>query len=138
MPMNDDTGGLDPQGEARQALAAAVKDYGPGVLSNPSLLGNLFKDLLPGAPREASLLVAAAEAGASSMLEQQVAGVGPDAAVRTDRERPLPQPRARPPGQPLGRSARSPAPWATRSASPPRPRRPHRARPSPGSPPVRR
>jgi hypothetical protein len=76
-------GGLDAQGEARQALAAAVKDYGPGVLANPSLLGNLFKDLLPGAPREASLLVAASEAGASSMLEQQVAGVGPDAAVRT-------------------------------------------------------
>jgi hypothetical protein len=76
-------GGLDPQGEARQALAAAVKDYGPGVLANPSLLGNLFKDLLPGSPREASLLVAASEAGASTMLEQQVAGVGPDAAVRT-------------------------------------------------------
>jgi hypothetical protein len=82
-PMNAETGGLDPQGQAHQALAAAVKDYGPRVLSNPALLSNLFKDLLPGSPREASLLVAAAEAGTASMLEQQVPGIGPDAAVRT-------------------------------------------------------
>jgi hypothetical protein len=74
---------LDPQGDARQALDLAVRDYGPRVLSNPSLLGNLFKDLLPGSPTESSLLVAAAEGGAASMLEQQVAGVGADSAVRS-------------------------------------------------------
>ena len=79
--MNPDAG-LDPQREARQALESAVRDYGPRVLGNPSLLSNLFKDLLPGSPREASLLVAAAEGGTASMLEQQVAGVGPDSAVR--------------------------------------------------------
>jgi hypothetical protein len=77
-----DPGRLDAHGEARQALATAMRDYGPGILANPSLLGNLFKDLLPDSPREASLLVAASEAGANSMLEQQVAVVGPEAAVR--------------------------------------------------------
>jgi len=81
--MNGNDVGLDPQGEARQALASAVRDYGPRVLSNPPLLNNLFKDLLPGSPREASLLVAAAEGSSASMLEQQVAGVGPDTAVRS-------------------------------------------------------
>ncbi len=75
--MTGPEGTLDARGEARQALSSAVKDYGIRVLSNAPLLSNLFKDLLPGSPREANLLVAAAEGGAPTMLEQQVAGVGP-------------------------------------------------------------
>ncbi len=81
--MTGPEGTLDARGEARQALSSAVKDYGIRVLSNAPLLSNLFKDLLPGSPREANLLVAAAEGGAPTMLEQQVAGVGPDSAVRS-------------------------------------------------------
>jgi len=42
---------IDPSGEAGDAVASAVRDYGPDVLSNPGLLDNLFKDLLPDSPR---------------------------------------------------------------------------------------
>ncbi|MGD0834467.1 MAG: hypothetical protein ABSA40_08615 [Candidatus Dormibacteria bacterium] len=81
--MTPDAVAFDPQGQARLALAAVVRDRGPGVLSNPVLLSDLLKERLPGWRREASLLVTASEAGVASLLEQQVAGVGPDAAVRT-------------------------------------------------------
>ncbi len=65
--------GLDASGEARIALENAVHDYGPQVLGNPRLLCNLFKDLMPDSPREASLLVTATEAGAVAMVDQRVA-----------------------------------------------------------------
>lgn len=74
--------GLDASGDARIALEAAVHDYGPQVLGNPRLLCNLFKDLMPDSPREASLLVTATEAGAVAMVDQRVASVGLESAVR--------------------------------------------------------
>jgi len=74
---------IDPSGDARDAVATAVRDYGTDVLSNPTLLDNLFKDLLPDSPREASVLVAAAEAGVASLLADQVrAQMDPATAVR--------------------------------------------------------
>jgi len=74
---------LDPMKEARDALQVAVRDYGVDILGNPELLNNLFKDLLADAPRESSLLVAAADAGVAGLLQEQVnAGLDPDAAVR--------------------------------------------------------
>lgn len=79
--MNADTRGLDPQGRAHQALADAVNDYGPRILSEPALLRNQLSDVLPDEPREGSLLVAAVEVGAAAQLREQVAAVGPDAAV---------------------------------------------------------
>ncbi|GEM_PF-2334052 len=79
--MNADTGGPDPQGRAHQALADAVNDYGPRILSEPALLRNQLSDVLPDEPREGSLLVAAVEVGAAAQLREQVAAVGPDAAV---------------------------------------------------------
>src|SRR5258708_8883667 len=58
--------------EARAALNAIVTDpeHGAQVLSSPKTMSNLLKDLLPDAPREKNLLVAAAEAG--------LAGSSPD------------------------------------------------------------
>jgi hypothetical protein len=80
--MNADTGGFDPQGDVRQALAAVVRDHGPDILADPRHLGAVLNILLPTAPEEAEMLVSAARAGTSAQLVQRVASVGPDAAVQ--------------------------------------------------------
>src|SRR5579871_1309028 len=60
--------------EARAALNAIVTDpeHGVGALSSPRTMSNLLKDLLPDAPREKNLLVAAAEAGLADTLREHV------------------------------------------------------------------
>lgn len=57
-----------------EALHTIVSDPNLGVeaLSSAHLLSNLLKDLLPDAPRETSVLVAAAEAGLAQMLLERV------------------------------------------------------------------
>jgi hypothetical protein len=71
--------------EARAALNAIVSDpeYGFAALSSPRTMSNLLKDLLPDAPKEKTVLVAAAEAGLAETLRDHVAqGVDSDTAVR--------------------------------------------------------
>ncbi len=71
--------------EARAALNAIVTDpqHGVGALSSAQTMSNLLKDLLPDAPREKSILVAAAEAGLAGTLRQHVdQGMDPDTAIR--------------------------------------------------------
>lgn len=60
--------------EARRALRAIVSDpaYGVAALSSSQIMANLLKDLLPDAPREVSILVAAAEADVASNLRDRV------------------------------------------------------------------
>lgn len=60
--------------EARAALNAIVTDpeHGVSALSSPRTMSNLLKDLLPDAPREKNLLVAAAEAGLADTLREHV------------------------------------------------------------------
>jgi hypothetical protein len=60
--------------EAQKALRAIVSDpvYGVSALSSAQIMANLLKDLLPDAPREVSILVAAAEAGVASSLRDRV------------------------------------------------------------------
>ena len=62
----------DPEGDARRALRTAVDDAGLRALSDPQLLDNLLRDLLPELPREASLIVAAAQVDVAAQLVQQV------------------------------------------------------------------
>jgi len=64
----------DAQGEAQAALRAIVADprYGPAALSNAQTMTNLLKDMLPDAPRESSVLVAASEVGVAGMLQGNV------------------------------------------------------------------
>jgi hypothetical protein len=64
----------DAQGEALAALRAIVADprYGPPALSNAQTMTNLLKDMLPDAPRESSVLVAASEVGVAGMLQSNV------------------------------------------------------------------
>jgi hypothetical protein len=71
--------------EARAALNAIVSDpeIGVSALSSAQMMSNLLKDLLPDAPREKSILVAAAEAGMADSLRENVAqGMDPSTAVR--------------------------------------------------------
>jgi hypothetical protein len=71
--------------EARAALNAIVTDpeHGVPALSSPQTMSNLLKDLLPDAPREKSILVAAAEAGLADNLRQHVdQGMDPNTAIR--------------------------------------------------------
>ena len=63
---------LDERGEAHEALNSAVASYGPRILENPQMLGNVVTDLLPDLPREQTLLIAAAEAGVAAGLSQHV------------------------------------------------------------------
>jgi hypothetical protein len=72
--------------EAQNALRAIVSNpgYGVAALSSSQIMANLLKDLLPDAPREISILVAAAEAGVASNLQDRVSqgmDVGTAAAV---------------------------------------------------------
>lgn len=75
---------LDAQGEAHEALKSAVAGFGPRVLSDPRLLGNLVTDLLPDLPRERALLVTGAEADVAGELTQRVEEqhVNPETAVQ--------------------------------------------------------
>jgi hypothetical protein len=65
----------DPRGEALSALRmiAADPQHGTEALSSPQMMANLLKDMLPDAPREASVLIAAAEAGVPAALQGYVA-----------------------------------------------------------------
>lgn len=70
--------------EARAALNAIVTDpeHGVAALSSAQTMSNLLKDLLPDAPREKSMLVAAAEAGLANTLRDHVAqGMDPGTAI---------------------------------------------------------
>jgi len=60
--------------DVREALQTIVSDpqLGAAALSNAQTMSNLLKDLLPDAPRETSVLVAAAEAGLAQILLDHV------------------------------------------------------------------
>src|SRR5262249_30828831 len=71
--------------DARAALHAIVTDpeHGVSALSSPRTMSNLLKDLLPDAPREKNLLVAAAEAGLADTLRDHVSqGMDTSTAIR--------------------------------------------------------
>ncbi|HUZ52553.1 MAG TPA: hypothetical protein VMU94_08480 [Streptosporangiaceae bacterium] len=61
-------------GEARAALRAIVSDpaYGADALSSPRIMASLLSDLLPDAPRESGLLLAAAEKNLPAVLREHV------------------------------------------------------------------
>src|SRR5260370_42421914 len=71
--------------EARAALSAIINDpeHGAAALSSAQTMSNLLKDLLPDAPREKSIIVAAAEAGLADTLRQHIdQGMDPNTAIR--------------------------------------------------------
>jgi hypothetical protein len=69
-------------GQARKALQSIVADYGPAALSDVQFMNNVLRDLLPDKPREASVLVAAAESDVAGILQERTAQhINPGAAV---------------------------------------------------------
>ena len=72
----------DPGG-VRAALASIVADpdYGAAALSSSRAMESLLKDLLPDRPRDAAILVAAAEHGLAASLRDRVEREGMDAGV---------------------------------------------------------
>src|SRR5258705_12373215 len=65
----------DVGGDARRALRSIVADpqLGTPVLTDPHVMANLLKDLLPDLPRESALLVAAAQCDLASVLAGHLA-----------------------------------------------------------------
>lgn len=71
--------------DVRAALRIVISDPGHGAatLSSPQAMSNLLKDLLPDAPREKNLLVAAAEANlAAMMLDHVTQGMDAGSAIK--------------------------------------------------------
>ena len=64
----------DAQGEAQTALHTIVADrrYGPAALSNSQTMTYLLQHMLPDAPREASALIAASNAGVPGILRNHL------------------------------------------------------------------
>lgn len=72
----------DADGDARTALRTVLTDYGEAGLSSYQLMASVLKDLLAEAPREASVLLAAAEVDLAGALRQRTAqGMTPQAAA---------------------------------------------------------
>lgn len=65
----------DPHGEALNALRTIAADprYGAEALASAPMMTNLLKDMLPDAPREASVLITAAGAGVPTALQGYLA-----------------------------------------------------------------
>jgi hypothetical protein len=65
----------DVRGDVRRALRSIVADpqLGSAVLTDPLVMANLLKDLLPDLPRESALLVAAAQCDLASVLSGHLA-----------------------------------------------------------------
>ncbi|HEX9064173.1 MAG TPA: hypothetical protein VF843_03645, partial [Streptosporangiaceae bacterium] len=69
--------------EVKAALTSIVSDpdYGAPALSSRRAMESLLKDLLPDRPRDAAILVAAAEYGIAASLSERVEREGMDASV---------------------------------------------------------
>jgi hypothetical protein len=63
---------LDENGLARLTLREIAREHGPAGLDSPYLLGTLLPDLLPGAPRENRLILAAAQLGVAGLLASRM------------------------------------------------------------------
>ena len=74
---------IDPAGEARRALQAAMAEHGPQALSNAVIMDRICRDRLAGLPGEAILIGSAARSDVPVMLRQQVASLGVDAAIQS-------------------------------------------------------
>jgi hypothetical protein len=69
--------------EVRAALRSIVSDpdFGVAALSSRRAMESLLKDLLPDRPRDAAILVAAAEHGTAALLRERVEVEGMDAGL---------------------------------------------------------
>jgi hypothetical protein len=73
---------IDPDGQARQALRAAVAEHGPLVLSNPATLDGLSRRRLAGLPGEFILIGSAARSDVPALLRQRTATLSIEDAIQ--------------------------------------------------------
>jgi hypothetical protein len=81
--MSVSEGSPEQAGEVRAALRSIVSDpdYGVAALSSRRTMESLLKDLLPDRPRDAAILVAAAELGVAAELRERVEAEGMEAGL---------------------------------------------------------
>jgi hypothetical protein len=73
---------IDPAGDARRALDAAVAQYGPQALSNPAIMDGICRDRLSQLPGEAILIGSATRTDVPALLRARM-GEGADGAIRS-------------------------------------------------------
>ena len=81
MTVQDGTSGDTDEVRAALASIVADPDYGARALSSKRTMESLLKDLLPDRPRDAAILVAAAEHGLAASLSERVEQEGMDAGM---------------------------------------------------------
>jgi hypothetical protein len=74
---------IDPVGEARRALQAAVAEYGPEALSNPVVMDGICRNRLAHLPGESILIGSAARSDVPALLRERVLALGVDSAIRS-------------------------------------------------------
>jgi len=74
---------IDPDGQARRALQAAVAERGPQVLSDPATLDGICRDRLAGLPGEYILIGSAARSDVPALLRERTASGSLDEAIRS-------------------------------------------------------
>ena len=74
---------IDPAGEARRALHAAVAEYGPQALSNAVIMDRICQDRLSDLPGEAVLIGSAARSDVPAMLRDLIPRLGNYGAIQS-------------------------------------------------------
>jgi hypothetical protein len=74
---------IDPAGEARRALHAAVAEYGPEALSNAVIMDRICQDRLSDLPGEAVLIGSAARSDVPAMLRDLIPRLGNYGAIQS-------------------------------------------------------
>jgi hypothetical protein len=74
---------IDPAGEARRAVQEAVTAYGPGVLSDATVMENLCRTQLTALPGECILIVSAARADVPALLRDKIPELGNYGAIQS-------------------------------------------------------
>jgi len=74
---------IDPDGEARRALQAAVAEHGREVLSNPVVMDGVCRDRLARLPGESVLIGSAARSDVPALLRERAAALGLDEAIQS-------------------------------------------------------
>ena len=74
---------IDPAGEARRALSAAVAEHGPQALSNAVIMDRIGQDRLSDLPGEAILISSAARSDVPAMLRNLIPRLGNYGAIQS-------------------------------------------------------
>lgn len=74
---------IDPAGDARRALIAAVAEHGPEALSNAVIMDSICQERLSDLPGEAILIGSAARTDVPALLHERIPGMGNYGAIQS-------------------------------------------------------